>query len=568
MKISGFKKRPISTIDGQAKLAYDVDLYVSNTTGEAYMGISGYTGSVDSAANSKKLQFTFKSGRIFDPEGRCSSSYKENEIVNIKASFLRKVYDYFIDNTLICSIGSKEDFKIRNFFFDTKGCEINLTKLDIYSKKGSINLITSANFPVFGSSGTSGTGDKSTSGSSGLDATITIPNAITFNSDIAMEGSILSGEVILGSGDFKFDDSASNLSYLSGVSYGTKKDLRLKSKSELFKKQYPLGLNFYTSFGTFSGLISLEGVDPFNPSGVEISINGEPEDIFPVRDYFSLINNSGDPVSGEFSINYSASNLGDTDKASGLPFKIYLEHVSGDHSKNYSFITGVKISGSGLGYDSSKADLEKNVVFRTGALAGSSASSHSGSLFGSEITDSAVGLVSFSTGYDSQITEGHIKSIRTNLHTGVLAGSGNFNVASGLDKSLFTSHENVVDIVSIFSTPDSSTATTKISATGIPMLMSYTKPASDWALFTGDPDSESLTQHTATGIGSTPLKRLDYVVGDETFLRAVVRTKNYVDTDPMVYNLVFSGADGFISEKLITGTVMSTGYDIPAEPIL
>ena len=112
MKISGFKKRPISTIDGQAKLAYDVDLYVSNTTGEAYMGISGYTGSVDSAANSKKLQFTFKSGRIFDPEGRCSSSYKENEIVNIKASFLRKVYDYFIDNTLICSIGSKEDFKI------------------------------------------------------------------------------------------------------------------------------------------------------------------------------------------------------------------------------------------------------------------------------------------------------------------------------------------------------------------------------------------------------------------------------------------------------------------------
>jgi hypothetical protein len=100
------------------------------------------------------------------------------------------------------------------------------------------------------------------------------------------------------------------------------------------------------------------------------------------------------------------------------------------------------------------------------------------------------------------------------------------------------------------------------------MVMSYTKPASDWALFTGSPDSESLTQHTATGIDSTPLRRLDYVVGDETFLRAVVRTKNYVDTDPMVYNLVFSGADGFVSEKLITGTVMSTGYNIPIEPIL
>jgi hypothetical protein len=563
MKISGFKKRPISTIDGQAKLAYDVDLYVSNTTGEAYMGLSGYTGSVDNAANSKKLQFTFKSGRIFDPEGRCSSSYKENEIVNIKASFLRKVYDYFIDNTLICSIGSKEDFKIRNFFFDTKGCEISLTKLDIYSKNGALALLTSADFPVFGSSGTSGTGDKSTSGSSGL-----VANAITFNSGINMEGSILSGEVILGSGDFKFDDSASNLSYLSGVSYGTKKDLRLKSKSELFEKQYPLGLNFYTSFGTFSGLINLEGIDPFNPSGVEASINGESEDIFPIGDNFSLINESGDPMSGEFSINYSASNLGATDKASGLPFKVYLEHVSGDHSKNYSFITGVEISGAGLGYDSSKADLEKSIVFRTGDLAGSSASSHSGSLFGNEVKDSAVGLVSFSTGYDSQITEGHIRSIRTNLHTGASAGSGTFAVASGLDKSLFTSYENVVDIVSIFTTPDSSTAATKVSATGVPMVMSYTKPASDWALFTGSPDSESLTQHTATGIDSTPLRRLDYVVGDETFLRAVVRTKNYVDTDPMVYNLVFSGADGFVSEKLITGTVMSTGYNIPIEPIL
>lgn len=568
MKISGFKKRPISTIDSQTKLAYDVDLYVSNTTGEAYMGISGYTGSVDNAANSKKLQFTFKSGRIFDPEGRCSSSYKENEIVNIKASFLRKVYDYFIDNTLICSIGSKEDFKIRNFFFDTKGCEINLTKLDIYSKKGTIDLSGSADFPVFGSSGTSGTGDKSTSGSSGLDATITIPNAITFNRGINMEGSILSGEVVLGSGDFKFDDSDSNISYLSGVTSGVKKDLRLKSKSELFKRQYPLGLNFYTSFGTFSSLINLQGIDPFNTSGIEISINGEPEYMFPVGDTFSLINNSGDPISGEFSISYSASNLGATDSASGLPFKIYLEHVSGDHSKNYSFITGVEISGSGLGYDSSKADLEKSIVFRTGDLAGSSASSHSGSLFGNEIKDSAVGLVSFSTGYATQVTEGYISSIRTNLNTGALAGSGNFSVASGLDKALFTSYENVVDIVSIFTTPDSSTATTKISATGVPIVMSYTKPASDWVLFTGDPDSDQLIQHTATGIGSTPLRRHSYVVGGESFLRTVVRTKNYVDTDPMVYKLVFSGADGFISEKLITGTIMSTGYDIPIEPLL
>ena len=34
--------------------------------------------------------------------------------------------------------------------------------------------------------------------------------------------------------------------------------------------------------------------------------------------------------------------------------------------------------------------------------------------------------------------------------------------------------------------------------------------------------------------------------------RLAVKAKNYVDTDPMVYDLVVSGADGFISKKRVT----------------
>ena len=301
---------------------------------------------------------------------------------------------------------------------------------------------------------------------------------------------------------------------------------------------------------------------------MEISINGDGAGLFPKGQTYDFTNASGDAVSGEFRIGYSASNMGALETASGLPFKLYLEHVSGDHSKNYSYITGVQISGSGLGYNSSFRDLKKNVTFRTGDMAGVLASGYSGSLFGNKIKDQAVGLISSSTGYDTQITEGHIRSIRTNLHTGTLSGSGAFNAASGIDKALFTSRENVVDIVSIFDSPDSSTAATKIRATGIPMVFSYTKPASDWALFTGDAGSNNLTQHTATGINDTSLMRYKYGPNDGDFLRAVVRFKNYVDDDPMVYNLVFSGADGFVSSSTISGTVMGTGYDVPLEPKL
>jgi len=569
MKISGYKKRKLSVRDNDTKLAYDIDLSISSTTGEALFGISGHTGDVDSAANSKKVQFTFKSGRIFDPEGRCSSSYKRDESFNLKGTFLRKIYDYFIDNTLICSIGSKEDFKIRNFFFDSVGCEIDIEKLDIYSERGKIDLFKRANIPVFGSSGTSGYGAKSTSGSSGKDATITIPNALILNSGRNVVGDILSGRVIMGSGNFSFDNSSSNISYLSGVSGSSPlRDLRLTAKTELFERDYPLSIDFFTSFGAFTNIITLEGADPFNPSGIEVSINGDGATLFPKGQSYDFTNASGHVVSGEFRISYSASNMGATEKASGLPFKLYLEHISGDHSKNYSYITGIQISGSGLGYNSSFRDLSRKITFRTGDMAGVLASGYSGSLFGEQVKDKAVGLISHSTGYDTQITEGHARSIRTNLHTGTLAGSGNFNTASGIDKALFTSHENIVDIVSIFDSPDSSTAATKIRATGIPMVFSYTKPASDWNLFTGEPGSNKLTQHTATGVNDTSLMRYKYDPNDGDFLRAVVRHKNYVDDDPMVYNLVFSGADGFVSSSTISGTIMGTGYEGPSEPKL
>ena len=156
MKISSFKNRRVSTQDDNSILFYDMDMSVDNLTGTAMFGVSGFVGSTNNSSNSRKLMFTLKSGRVFDPEDRCVYSYKKNKDINFKGTFLTDTYDYFIDNNLICSKGSKANFKIRNFFFDVDGVSVDLKDLDIYGKKGSITLSDPLEVDVYASSGSSG----------------------------------------------------------------------------------------------------------------------------------------------------------------------------------------------------------------------------------------------------------------------------------------------------------------------------------------------------------------------------------------------------------------------------
>ena len=125
MKISGFRKRKISTFSSSTPVAFDLDMEVTSTTGEATFGLSGIMD-----MNQRTSSFTFKSGRIFDPEGRNVFSYSANQNINLKGTFLHKTYDYFINNNLICSIGKKDAFKINSFFFDSDGCEIEINDLN------------------------------------------------------------------------------------------------------------------------------------------------------------------------------------------------------------------------------------------------------------------------------------------------------------------------------------------------------------------------------------------------------------------------------------------------------
>ena len=583
MKISGYKNRDVSTFDSDSKLAFDLEMSLSNTTGEALFGISGFVGASNSAVNSRKSFFTLKSGKVFDPENRCVYSYQKDVDINLKGTFLPTEYDYFINNNLVCTKGAKDNFKIRNFFFDSDGCEINLKDLDLYGVTGSLDLEENITFEVFGTSGSSG----GSSGNSGKGDTITFSNALTFNSGISLVGGVLSGEVTMGNQNFSFDNTSSNITSLTNVAGGgTKKDLKLIAQGELSRRDYPVSIDFHTSFGTISRQALARGVAPQNPSGIFLSLEGDgqplnsggigvtrPGAIHQGFDFATA--GQGEDVSGIYSTLYSVDldNITYPENKDGLPYKIYLEHVSGSHVKKYAFVTGILISGGGdpnlvsggLGY-SYTDNAVKQIALRSGDLAGSAGDVGAGGTAGLDgasfglnlVSDHGVGLVSTSDGHLSEMLEAHISSIATNLYTGE-GGDDYQGIVKTNDGTLITSNRNVADVAVVVPYPSSSTAATKISATGIAEIFSYTKPASDWRLYISEYGEGNYVQQTQTGISDAPTRYHIYDGTNPELVNIAVMAKNYVDTDPMIYRLVLSGADGFESEAFITGTVMDSG---------
>jgi len=556
MRISGYNTRKISTVDADSRVAFDLDLEITTVTGSATFGISGFKGT-DTVENSRKTVFNFKSGRIFDPEGRNVYSYQKDKGVNLKGTFLTESYDYFIDNDLICTLGEKDDYKIRNFFFDSDGCEIELKGLEVYGPTGTLGMGESLGFDV--------SDDVDTT-----NQTLTFADALTFNKNLNLVGSVLSGEVGIGSKFFEFDNSSSSISDLTDVAgNGTTKDLRLIAQSNLTETAYPLEVNFYTTFGNITKTALVLGGNPENASGVKLSVLGDgvPLQIGDHSRLHSFDGYDGDKVSGHFAVNYSSEISTGDDASLGLPYKIYLEHVEGDHSKQYSFLTGVTLSGSGLGYLTDD-DIRRDITFRSGSLGthGTAGSAGlAGSTFGNAIDEKAIGLISrYNNSHQTKMVEAHMSVIKTNLYTGdaaaVEAGEGGSiytNIFKMSDGSVATERFNTADIVTLMPVPDGNS--TKEMPSGIAEIFSYTKPASDWKLFTGhaDLDESTYVEHTATGKDSTPLRRHKFINGEnDVFLGVTLQSKQYFDADPMVYRLVVSGADGYTDNVLITATVM------------
>ena len=114
MRLSGRNIRRIYS-DGTSAMAFDLDMEITNLTGEASFGISGIQlgGSSDTP---KSTLFNFKSGRVFDPNGKNVYSYQRNNPINIKGTFESYVYDYIIDDNLISTVGPKPAYIIQKIF--------------------------------------------------------------------------------------------------------------------------------------------------------------------------------------------------------------------------------------------------------------------------------------------------------------------------------------------------------------------------------------------------------------------------------------------------------------------
>ena len=586
MRISGKHARHITTADTNVQLVYDLDMSVTSTTGEAFFGISGFAGSENTPANAKELRFKLASGRVFDPENRCVYSYKKDTDINFKGTFLPTEYDYFIDNNLICSKGSKVDFKVRHFFFDSAGCSIDIKDLDIFERSGALAVTKNLSVDVYGSGGSSGS-----AGSSGPfnGDTLTFSSALTFNENRNLTSSILSGQVVVGNEDFAFDNTASNLAYLKDIAgNGTQRDLKLIAQNTLAPKDYDVLIDFHTTFGKVTAPVKIRANQGENPSGVEIVLepqqDGQPlnsgsakQNLMHLADDYpdgvtSSIAKQGRKVRAFYDLSYSKEVRSDADNFYGLPYKIYLEHVDGDHSKNYTFITGVELSGNGQGYSTAS---DKEITFRAGAQGAYGTAGTAGidaTSLGTSISDVAIGLISSSDDFSNQLVEAYSNQIDENLYTSTAGTAGtNGNIFKTNDGALIRQRANTLDVACIIPQPDGSSSLTKELATGIPIYFDYTKPASDWKLFVGDygarEDSNgdldsSFTQQSATGIASPTLRYHNFGTAGNTLPEAAtiaVEAKNYVDTDPMIYNLVVSGSDGVRVTGVITGTNMDCG---------
>jgi len=581
MRISGKQSRAISTNDADLALSYDLDMYVNNASGEAAFGISGHVGSQNSDVNGRELRFNLKSGKVFDPEGRFVFSYQKDKDINFKGTFIADSYDYFIDNNLICSKGSKSDFKVRHFFFDSKDCEINITDLDIFERGGSLALKSPLSTEVYGSGGSSGT-----AGISGPEKgdTVTFSSALTFMDDGAgITSSVLSGEVVVGKDAFAFDNSSSyiaNLKDIPGVN--TQKDLKLVAQRVLEPRSYDISIDFHTTFGTVTKTAKINAIQGENLSGVRMSLTPDEEGI-PLNSgdaqrnlmYLSAtypdLSSEDQPIGGGlprtvrgfYDFDYSKEVINENQVTYGLPYRIYLEHVDGDHSKNYAFITGVEMSENGLGYDPSS---KKSITFRSGEHGAYGTSGTAGvvstSIGQSLALGHAQGFVSDSASFSTQIVDAWIDTIAENLYTSTAGTAGTSGqVFTTTDGAVLKQQQNVLDVVAIVPSPDKDDALTKTLAKAVPMYYTYTKPASDWKVYIGpygSRDINAFTQLSETGIENADEYRHFYNTDDyDSKAKTIaVEAKNYVDTDPMVYNLVVSGSDDFSVSEAITGTCM------------
>jgi len=119
------------------QFSFSKTLDFSNCSGTHYFGFSG---------ESQTVKFKFQSGKIFDPEDRLVFTYNELKNLKLSGDFSTGTYQYYIDDILVCSKGSKSNFIADRFIYEVEsGTTVTFEDFFIYTDSSSKDSL-SVNF--------------------------------------------------------------------------------------------------------------------------------------------------------------------------------------------------------------------------------------------------------------------------------------------------------------------------------------------------------------------------------------------------------------------------------------
>jgi len=263
--------------------------------------------------------FTLKNGKMYDPEGRCFGGYNDFDIFTLSGNTSTGNYNYYLNNVLICSIGTKSNFDVNGWFVECN-------------------------------SGASATGNVLIYGP-------TIPCSLVFDTGFLVGGQWTgrfthtnTGPIVLRSGVLSLSDGSqfslnTGFNFLGGTnvipSGGTATGILTHTGTQETTGTYLVGVDIYTDFGPLYFIAT--GGSSFGSSGtVSNSFLPSGQTDLPSTNHLS---------SGTGTWYFFTNSSDYTGGLQSVPFYVSLNYTLG-YTGQFSLLTGFIITNSGSGYSS------------------------------------------------------------------------------------------------------------------------------------------------------------------------------------------------------------------------
>lgn len=415
-----------------------IELYsggqAANVSGqELRLGFTGVTGN-------RTWYFSFRNGKMYDPEGRWFGCYNDTDINTVSGNFAPTGYDYYLNNQLMCSVGNKSGVDFNGFYSQSISGASGQADIYVYTAPITCSLLFA---PAFYNGG-------NWSGS--------------FSHQNVGPVTIRSGVLLLDDAAY-FAITGSGLSWRNGqniVPTGATRTIVLANTGTSDRTgMYTLGVRIFTDFGNVDFTVSGSGV-PISSGTISNSLINNTGWDFRV---------SGSGVTGYNAWYFANSYISFTDGTEQpKPLYVELSYISGA-TGTFTRVTGISLSNSGAGYTS------QPLIYVTPTGGGYPIASGLGILFGTGLQ----GIQWTSTGYYTGYTGSYGL---------VFSGGGGSNAAGGpqWDTSYTKTFSGQFSLytgffgLSLYPTPE-----TLISASGKTIFTGNVLTLS--GVFVGTPDS-------------------------------------------------------------------------------